>query len=60
MFERGIDVCDETVRLWWNRFKPMFAGNIGRQRLSTMRGFRHWRWHLDEVYMKINGEVRYL
>ncbi len=23
--ERGIDICHETVRLWWNRFDPMFA-----------------------------------
>ena len=22
LFERGIDVCHETVRLWWNRFGP--------------------------------------
>ena len=25
-----------------------------------MRGFRHWRWHLDEVFVKINGETHYL
>jgi len=25
LFERGIDICQETVRLWWNRFGPMFA-----------------------------------
>ena len=25
-----------------------------------MKGFRHWRWHLDEVYVKINGEMHYL
>jgi putative transposase len=25
-----------------------------------MRVFRHWRWHLDEVYVKINGELHYL
>jgi putative transposase len=24
--ERGIDVCHETVRMWWNRFEPMFSG----------------------------------
>jgi putative transposase len=22
--ERGIDICHETVRFWWNRFGPMF------------------------------------
>jgi putative transposase len=25
-----------------------------------MRGFRHWRSHLDEVYVKLNGEMIYL
>ncbi|QQN74356.1 IS6 family transposase [Croceicoccus sp. YJ47] len=28
--ERGIDICHETVRLWWNRFGPMFAADIRR------------------------------
>ena len=23
--ERGIDISQETVRFWWNRFGPMFA-----------------------------------
>ncbi len=60
LFERGIDICHETVRFWWNRFGPQFAGDIRRQRVSRMRGFRQWRWHLDEVYVKINGEFHYL
>jgi putative transposase len=55
LFERGIDICHETVRHWWNRFGPMSAGDIRRQRVSRMRGFRHWRWHLDEMYVKLNG-----
>ncbi len=25
-----------------------------------MRGFRQWRWHLDEVYVRLNGEMVYL
>ena len=29
--ERGIDICHETVRFWWNRFGPMFAGEIFNQ-----------------------------
>ncbi len=60
LYERGIDLCHETVRLWWNRFGPLFAADIRRQRISRMRGFRHWKWHLDEVYVKINGETHYL
>jgi putative transposase len=60
LVERGIDVCHETVRFWWNRFGALFAGDIRRQRVSRMRGFRHWRWQLDEVYVKVNGEQFYL
>ena len=60
LFERGIDLCHETVRFWWNRFGPLFAADIRRQRVSRMRGFRHWRWNLDEMYVKINGEMVYL
>ena len=60
LFERGIDICHETVRHWWNRFGPMFAGEVRRKRVQRMRQFTHWRWHLDEVYVKINGEMRYL
>jgi putative transposase len=29
LFERGYDLCHETVRLWWNRFGPMFAPTSG-------------------------------
>lgn len=60
LFERGIDLSHETIRFWWNRFGPMFAGEVRRRRVSYMRGFRHWRWHLDEVFVKINGETHYL
>jgi len=60
LFERGYDFCHETVRLWWNRFGPMFAAEIRRRRVSHMRGFRNWRWHLDEMYVKMNGEMVYL
>ena len=58
--ERGLDICHETVRHWWNRFGPLFAADVLRQRVSRMKGFRQWRWHLDEVYVKINGEMHYL
>ena len=42
LFERGIDLCHETIRFWWNKFGPMFAADIRRQRVSAMRGFRNW------------------
>ena len=60
LFERGIDICHETVRLWWNRFGPLLASEIRRQRVSRMKGFRHWRWHLDEIFVKVNGERHYM
>jgi putative transposase len=60
LHERGIDICHETVRFWWNRFGPMFAAEIRRKRVDHMRAYTHWRWHLDEVYVKINGEMHYL
>ena len=60
LFERGIDICHKTVRMWRNRFGPLFAGDIRRKRVSRMKGFRHWRWHLDETYVKLNGEMVYL
>jgi len=28
LYERGIDMSDETVRYWWHRFGPMFAAQI--------------------------------
>ena len=60
LHERGIDVSHETVRFWWNRFGPMFAAEIRRRRVDRMRAFSTWRWHLDEVFVKVNGERRYL
>jgi putative transposase len=59
LFERGIDICHEAVRLWWNRFGPMFAAGI-RKRQVQSHLYSKWRWHLDEVFVKINGETHYL
>ena len=59
LFERGIDICYETVRFWWNRFGPMFAAEIRRRRVHH-RSYSPWRWHLDEVFVRINGETHYL
>jgi putative transposase len=53
--ERGIDICHETVRLWWNRFGPLFAGAIRKRRIAFRDGCPEWRWLLDEVFVKING-----
>jgi putative transposase len=60
LFERGINICHETESDWWNGFGPMFAADVRRQRVSRMRGFRHWKLHLDEMYVRVNGEMVYL
>ena len=60
LHERGIEISHETVRLWWNRFGPMFAAEIRRNWVSQMRSYSDWQWHLDEVSVKINGEMHYL
>ena len=58
LHERGIVICHETVRFWWHRFGPLFAAEIRRRRVEGMRS-SGWRWHLDEVFVKINAERHY-
>ena len=60
LHERGIDICHETVRFWWNRFGPLFAAEIRKNRIDHPRSYSNWRWHLDEVFVRINGETHYL
>jgi putative transposase len=59
LHERGINICHETIRYWWNRFGPMFAAEIRKRRVQS-HAYSNWRWHLDEVFVKINGETHYL
>ena len=59
LFEQGIDICHETVRHWWTRFDSMFAAAIRKRRIQR-QSFSQWRWRLDEVFVRINGEARYL
>ena len=60
LHERGINVSHESIRFWWNRFGPMFAAKIRKNRANRMRAYSNWMWHLDEVFVKINGETHYL
>lgn len=60
LHERGIEISHESVRFWWNRFGPLFAAEIRRHRVSRLRSYSNWQWHLDEVFVKINGERYYL
>ena len=55
MLERGVDVSYETIRAWCDRFGQEYANQLRR------RGPRPGdKWHLDEVFVQINGAQRYL
>ena len=55
LHERSIDVSHETVQYWWHRFGPLFANEIRRRKIKGMKS-SHWQCHLDEVFVKIDGE----
>ncbi|MEU0217982.1 IS6 family transposase [Streptomyces sp. NPDC006265] len=55
MFERGVVVSYETVRRWCVKFGPAYARELHRRRPRPGD-----KWHLDEVFIKINGEQKYL
>ena len=57
LHERGIDICHETVRYWWNKLGPIVAKELKKKRTHAPS---KWRWHIDEVFVKINGENHYL
>ena len=53
--EREIVVSYETVRRWVNHFGPKIAADLRKRRPRP-----HTTWHLDEVYLKIDGRLVYL
>lgn len=55
LMERGINVSHESIREWVLKFGPEIAKTIDRKRRGI--GFR---WHVDETYMKVSGEWKYV
>ncbi len=55
--ERDVERSHEAVRFGWNRFGPMFAGELRRRCVERMRASR--QRHFDEIFEKINGELRH-
>jgi transposase-like protein len=53
--ERSIQVTYETVRRWVLTFGPVIA-----RRLRMRRPLPHRRWHLDEMFVQIDGKPMYL
>lgn len=57
LHERGIDICHETIRYWWYKFGTTFSKEVKKKTHSPVS---QWRWHVDEIFVKINGELHYL
>ncbi|GAB2462860.1 IS6 family transposase [Streptomyces incanus] len=55
MLQRGVIVSYETVRRWCAKFGQAYASGLRRRRPRPRD-----KWHLDEVFVKINGELKYL
>ena len=55
LHERGIVSSHETVRFWRHHFGPMLAAELSKRRVDGMCS-SHWKWHLDEVVVKIDGD----
>jgi len=53
--ERGISVSYESIRQWCNTFGAEYAW-----KLKKRQGRLGDTWYLDEVFIKINGELHYL
>ena len=55
MLARGVVVSHETVRQWCGKFGPEYAASLRRRKAQAGD-----KWHLDEVFIKVNGERQYL
>ena len=53
--ERGVIVSYESIRRWCMKFGANFADNRRRRRPQPGD-----KWHLDEVFIRIQGELHYL
>ncbi len=55
MLVRGVWVTYEAIRQWCQKFGQTFATELRRRRPRPGD-----KWHLDEVFVKINGQPHYL
>jgi len=56
LHERSIDICHETVRYWWNKLGPVASKDLKKKQCQSVS---NWRWHIDEVFVKINGKLHF-
>jgi putative transposase len=55
MLMRGVTVSHETIRQWTGKFGQAYANGLRRRRPRPGD-----KWHLDEVFITINGKTHYL
>jgi putative transposase len=55
LFERGVVVTYEAIRKWCRKFGQHYANQLRHRRPRPGD-----KWHLDEVFLTINGERHYL
>ena len=55
MLARGVVVSYETIRAWCAKFGQAYANQLRRRRPRPGD-----KWHLDEVFIRINGTIHYL
>jgi putative transposase len=55
MLARGVVVSHETIRQWCQKFGQTYANGLRRRRPRPGD-----KWHLDEMFIKINGKTHYL
>jgi putative transposase len=55
MLQRGVVVSYETIRQWCAKFGQVYANRLRRRRARPGD-----KWHLDEVFIRINGTIHYL
>jgi len=55
MAKRGVQLTYETVREWCRKFGTLYAAQLRKKRAEIGS-----KWHLDEVFLKMNGVQHYL
>ena len=55
MLARGVVLSYETIRRWCDKFGQAYANQLRRRRPRPGD-----KWHLDEVFIRIRGELHYL